>query len=133
MNEYGTPGPYAVICDGEFCNGAQGKRRVFLTKEQYDKQMMRPDSTWRCPHCGEEAIWDDDNYEKYLDTVNEEEMGEEYTCASCHKTFISERTEEDAIAEKERLFGDVPLSQCDVVCSDCFKKMNAQFKWTEDI
>jgi len=47
------PSPYAVYCHGD-CG------LVFLTDEQYDYQMNRPDSFWFCPHCGDSADWDDD-------------------------------------------------------------------------
>lgn len=47
--------PYLVHCpiDGP----------VFLSKSGYDAQMDRPDRAWRCPHCGNETQWDDDNFE----------------------------------------------------------------------
>ena len=51
--------PYAVLCDDH------GQR--FLTEAQYDQQMSRPDALWRCPRCGENAYWDDDNYEQATD------------------------------------------------------------------
>lgn len=50
--------PYAVLCDDH--------RQQFLTAEEYDYQMSRPDSLWRCPRCGESAYWDDDEYEASL-------------------------------------------------------------------
>lgn len=56
--------PYAVLCDD---HGQQ-----FLTAEEYDYQMSRPDSLWRCPRCGESAHWDDDEYEASLDADMEE-------------------------------------------------------------
>lgn len=56
--------PYAVICR---THGQQ-----FLSGEQYDAQMRRPDSYWECPVCGGHASWDDDNYEQYY----ENEQGE---------------------------------------------------------
>lgn len=51
--------PYAVLCDD---HGQQ-----FLTAEQYEHQLDRPDSFWSCPRCGECAYWDDDEYEANLD------------------------------------------------------------------
>ena len=47
--------PYAVICP------AHGQ--VFLTAEQYMKQLMLPDMRWTCIICGEVAEFDDENYE----------------------------------------------------------------------
>lgn len=53
--------PWAVICP------SHGKQ--FLTKENYDAQISRPDSRWQCPFpkCIAICEWDDDNYERYLD------------------------------------------------------------------
>lgn len=54
--------PWAgVICLGHFPNSSCG--RVDLDREQYNAQMMRPDSTWRCPNCQAEAEFDDTRYE----------------------------------------------------------------------
>jgi hypothetical protein len=50
------PTPWAVICP------EHGK--VYLTKENYNRQMRASDSTWRCP-AGCHAEWDDDNYEDW--------------------------------------------------------------------
>lgn len=49
--------PYGVICEE---HGKQG-----LTKDEYNAQMMRPDSLWRCPirNCPYPVNWDDDRYE----------------------------------------------------------------------
>jgi hypothetical protein len=48
---------------------------VFLTPNEYDDAMHRPDDLWTCPICGEHAIWDDANYEaridKWYDDVND--------------------------------------------------------------
>ncbi len=49
--------PWAVICR------EHGKQ--YLTSEQYDAQMMKPDSYWLCPICGGHSSWDDDNYDNY--------------------------------------------------------------------
>jgi hypothetical protein len=51
--------PYAVLCDD---HGQQ-----FLTEHQYNLQINRPDARWRCPRCGEDAYWDDDEYEATMD------------------------------------------------------------------
>jgi len=65
MKERGIKSPYAVLCDHD-----EGEtERVYLTEAQYNAQMKKPDSLWRCPHCGLSADWDDDNYENY---INEE-------------------------------------------------------------
>lgn len=49
--------PWAVNCD---YHGL-----VFLSNHGYNQQMNRANNTWRCPMCGHESYWDDDNYEKY--------------------------------------------------------------------
>jgi hypothetical protein len=51
--------PYAVICRE---HGQQ-----FLTSDEYNRQLCRPDSLWTCPKCGEASHWDDDNYEASFD------------------------------------------------------------------
>lgn len=65
--ESASPTPWAIICstDGQ----------VFLTYEEYDRQINHPNSFWQCPRCGDSAGWDDDNYEKHLNakaTANKE-------------------------------------------------------------
>ena len=50
--------PWAVVCQ-------EGHGKVCLTKEQYDRQMNRPDSLWYCPLDGCCAYWDDEHYEKH--------------------------------------------------------------------
>lgn len=55
-----TPTPYAIICSKH--------NQVFLTKVEYDYQMNFPNRTWRCPKCGEESDWDDDNYEDFYNS-----------------------------------------------------------------
>lgn len=54
--ESSSPTPWAVICDTD--------GQVFLTSEEYERQMNRPDSMWQCPRCRDVAQWDDDNYER---------------------------------------------------------------------
>ncbi len=48
--------PYGIIC--RTCGD------VPLSPREYDRQMMKPDNLWTCPICDEEAIWNDDRYEK---------------------------------------------------------------------
>lgn len=50
--------PYRVTC--------RDHGPVFLTEKEYDFQMNRPDRTWCCPICQEDAKWDDENYERYF-------------------------------------------------------------------
>lgn len=51
-------------------------------------------------------------------------MKRTYTCELCGKTHTTKRTIEDAIKEKNEIWGDIPLSECAIVCDSCFKKMN---------
>ena len=41
----------------------------------------------------------------------------------CGNTFEEDWTEEEAVAELQENFGDIPLAQCDVVCDDCYNKI----------
>lgn len=58
--------PYAVGCP------LHGK--VFLTQEEYDRQMGNADNRWVCPHsmCGLISWWDDDNYERAMGWLDDE-------------------------------------------------------------
>lgn len=62
-----TPTPYAIICYGHWDLPGYGCGKVFLTKEEYNKQMAIPSKTWRCPNCRYEADFDNDNYESFLE------------------------------------------------------------------
>lgn len=44
-----------------------------------------------------------------------------YTCAMCGGVFESDWSDEDALAEKDALWGDTPVDECDVVCDDCWQ------------
>jgi hypothetical protein len=48
------------------------------------------------------------------------------TCDNCGLVFETDWSEEEALAEKERLFGDFPLEDCAHVCDDCFKAAMSQ-------
>jgi hypothetical protein len=37
---------------------------VYIDESEYIRQMSRPDSTWRCPHCRGEAIFDEDTWDE---------------------------------------------------------------------
>lgn len=58
--------PYAVDCRGPWDLPGGGCGLVYLTEAEYERQMMAPDKTWRCPLCRYEADWNDDNYEEAL-------------------------------------------------------------------
>ncbi len=40
--------------------------QVFLTLEQYEYQMDRPNRGWICPKCGDSAQFDDEFFEALL-------------------------------------------------------------------
>lgn len=64
-DQYGNPRtPWAVLCSTH--------GMIYLTKEQYNYQMDRPDSFWFCPIEMCTVAWDDDNYEDW----NEQEEHE---------------------------------------------------------
>jgi hypothetical protein len=64
----GEPSPYLVHC----LRGCG--RSSFLVEEEYRRQMLRPDSTWQCPNCGNYgASWDDLNHEKWCEAEEDEE------------------------------------------------------------
>lgn len=73
MEESAEPTPYAVRC---YQCEPSGDHLVYMTYECYMRQMMRPDSFWVCPRCGEDARWDDDNYEARLPDEIDKETGE---------------------------------------------------------
>ena len=37
----------------------------YLTSEEYNRQIMKPDSFWYCPYTGLDAIFDDRYYEEF--------------------------------------------------------------------
>lgn len=49
---------YRVLC--KHC-GYQG-----LSEEEYRRQLARPDLVWRCPRCQQNAMWDDEYFERWL-------------------------------------------------------------------
>lgn len=51
-------------------------------------------------------------------------MAETFTCAVCDGTFEKEWTDEEAMAEATGIFGDQLGDDPEVVCDDCFNKMN---------
>lgn len=63
MSERVTETPWAVYCR----EGCQRGKLIYLSEREYEAQMLRPDSLWRCPQCGEEAVWSDANYERHME------------------------------------------------------------------
>ena len=54
-------------------------------------------------------------------------ISKEYTCADCGEIFESARTEEEAVAEKDRLWGKISLDKCAIVCDDYFNNVMKHF------
>ena len=46
-----------------------------------------------------------------------------YKCAVCGGVFEKGLTEEEAQAELKENFGDIPVSECDIVCDDCYQEI----------
>lgn len=44
-----------------------------------------------------------------------------YKCAICGGVFDKDWSEEEALAQKEKVFPGKPLAECDLVCDDCYK------------
>jgi len=43
-----------------------------------------------------------------------------YVCAKCKEEFRYGWTEEEALAEKNEIWGTISLRECDLVCDDCW-------------
>jgi hypothetical protein len=56
--------PYAVWCEGPFDMPGVQCGLVYLTEDEYERQMNAPDRTWRCPICRYDARWSDANFEE---------------------------------------------------------------------
>jgi hypothetical protein len=54
--------------------------------------------------------------------MNVAETATEFTCAECDGTFDKAWSDEEAMEENRRLFGE-PDDDLVVICDDCFKKM----------
>lgn len=51
-------------------------------------------------------------------------MSHEYTCCACGESYISDVSDDEAVAQFEREFG-IPYVQAEtgVVCDDCYKEL----------
>jgi hypothetical protein len=49
-----TKTPYAIICPRH--------KQIYLTSQEYSRQLDLPNARWECPICGATAEFDDDNY-----------------------------------------------------------------------
>jgi hypothetical protein len=54
----------------------------------------------------------------------------EFTCAKCGGTFNCGWTEEEALAEAQQNWGDVPVVAMDQICDDCHAEFLKWFKAT---
>ncbi len=50
----------------------------------------------------------------------------QFKCAKCDGVFNKALTEEEAIKEKNELWGDIPLEKCELVCDDCFNEIHPE-------
>lgn len=46
-----------------------------------------------------------------------------FICAICGEECKKGWSDAEALAEKEVIFGGIPVSECDLVCDDCFQKL----------
>lgn len=56
----------------------------------------------------------------------------EFKCALCKGVFEKTRTDEESMAESVAIHGPVPEEELEVVCHDCWLKMNKRFKWVAE-
>jgi len=58
-----VPTPYAVVCVGLLSDFSCGT--TYLTEKGYIHQMRFADMGWKCPICGADAFFDDENFEEF--------------------------------------------------------------------
>jgi Fe2+ or Zn2+ uptake regulation protein len=51
-----------------------------------------------------------------------------YKCSCCGGFFENRCSDEEAEAERQKNFPGVPLSECELVCDDCYKKIMKEVK-----
>lgn len=56
------PTPYAIRCENNCNNG----ELIYLTSDEYDRQMKNPHDFWKCPRCRDCAWFNDENFEARL-------------------------------------------------------------------
>ena len=50
-------------------------------------------------------------------------MGRKFTCSRCHRELVSERSEEEVLAEERELWGfNEKPEERDVLCDSCFEE-----------
>ena len=50
-------------------------------------------------------------------------MTDTYTCSLCGEVFEKGWTDEEAMEESSKQWGDQPPEELEVVCDDCYRKM----------
>lgn len=56
----------------------------------------------------------------------EQRKHEQRRCANCRKPLDHDaRSEEQRLAELKKNFGNVPVTDCEVVCTECYKQILA--------
>ena len=51
-------------------------------------------------------------------------MSDTYVCALCGGEFEKTTADDEAMAECREIFGAVEPEECDIVCDDCFQKID---------
>lgn len=54
-------------------------------------------------------------------------MTDKYTCSICGGVFIKGRSDEEALADSKKIWGDIDENMRGVACEDCFVMMDVQF------
>jgi hypothetical protein len=67
------PTKWAVHCVGD--RNGDNCGLVFLTEEEYLRQLDVPGKPWCCPQCGGKAWWDNDIYQAAMDKLEKEKEG----------------------------------------------------------
>lgn len=51
------------------------------------------------------------------------EIGDYYMCKICGGVFEKEISDSEALKEKDELFPETLIEDCEIICDDCFKKI----------
>ena len=51
-------------------------------------------------------------------------MSNTFKCAICRQTFRKTRSDQEALVETRRHFGEVPPEDLEVVCDDCYREID---------
>lgn len=54
-------------------------------------------------------------------------MSNTFRCAECGKTFKKARTDKEALEDLNKEFPDMPVSECVVVCENCYQVLVDHF------